>query len=159
MPSCSAFFLACSQTTRVRGLFCSAMSTSSAREEGWLGSSTAIFPEGISWAAQWNAACGVEARPAHCGHPCSCKNEKRKSDTNSKLNLCIEGPTTLPVDLPLLGSPFSECPARCTGPLAQVRTQCSIGVLYAECIDGARRRADPPSRGAGTRQLLQLHRR
>jgi len=37
------------------------------------------------------AANGVEATPAHCDHPCSRKNEKRKSDKDSRPNWRIEG--------------------------------------------------------------------
>jgi hypothetical protein len=90
------------------------------------------------------------------------QNEKRKSDKDSRPNLRIEGMyidviemkesnlleisnvqqvAGLPIVVPCLGSPCSECPVRCKGPPAQVRTQCSIGVLAAECTYGARREA------------------
>ena len=58
--------MARSHRIRLRGLFRSTISTSSANAYGWPGSIVATWSCATAWAAQSAAAAGVVAIPAHC---------------------------------------------------------------------------------------------
>src|SRR5271170_6675710 len=60
--------------------------------------------------------------------------------------------TCMSIAFPLCGSPFSGCPVRSKGPLAQVRTRYSIGELHAGCTCVVRGPADPSFPVEGTRR-------